>query len=254
MSEYRNRIAKLCGLAVLSMLATGAAQAGVVSLWDGTGSNDSASWGGLGADATVIPSTFSVMSAAGNPVSGSFAGNSGLVAVQCPSAPSCSWTGGFTPGDSLVWTFDSNNNVGSGPLTLGLGTAVLAGGLDLQADAPGSFTAQVEAFDANGAPLGGGPFDVPSDAAGDPVFIGLQDTVAEIASLVFSMTTCTGTCDVNDFAVDSLLLKEPSSTPPIPEPASLVLLGAGLAVIGAAIGFGRPRSTEGRSRSSAAEA
>ena len=252
MSENRISLAKLCGLLALSMLAAGTAQAGVVSLWDGIGSNDSASWGGLGPDGTVLPSTFSATSTAGNPISGSFAGNSGLVAVQCPSAPSCSWTGGFTPGDSLVWTFDSNNNVGSGPLTLGLGTAVLAGGLDLQADAPGAFTAQVVAFDANGTQLGGGA--VASDAAGDPVFIGVQDTVAEIASLVFSMTTCTGSCDLNDFAVDTLLLKEPTSTPPIPEPASLVLLGAGLAVIGAASGFGRLRSTAGRSRSSAAEA
>jgi hypothetical protein len=49
-----------------------------------------------------------------------------------------------------------------------------------------------------------------SDTAGDPIFIGIQDTVAEITSLVFVLTSCTGTgCDVNDFAVDTLISKNP---------------------------------------------
>lgn len=251
MSGNRTSLAKLCGLIALSMLAAGAAQAGVVSLWDGItpAPNDSTVWSGLGPDGTVLSSPFLAISTGGNPVSGSFAGSSGLVAVQCPAAPSCSWTGGFTAGNSLVWAFDGANGVGSGPLTLGLGTAVLAGGLDLQADAPGAFTAQVEAFDASGASLGGG--GVASDAAGDPVFIGVQDSVAEITSLVFSLTGCTGTCDLNDFAVGTLLLKELTTPPPpIPEPGSLFLLGSALL----AVGFIKLRPTVGRFHSSGADA
>jgi hypothetical protein len=224
MSAYRNRHAKLCGLAVLSMLAAGTARAGVVSIWDGTGSNDSTSWAALGADGTIIPNPFSATSAAGNIVSGSFAGSSGLVAVQ-----GVSWTGGFTAGDTLVWAFDNTNNVGTGPLTLGLATAVLAGGVELQADAPGAFAAQVQAF-AGATPVGAA-IGVSSDAAGDPVFIGAQDTVAEITSLVFSLTSCGGDCA--DFAVDSLLSKNPGAPPaPVPEPASLSLLGGALLAIG----------------------
>ncbi len=184
------------------MLAGGAARAGVVSPWDGTGSNDSTSWAGLGADGTTIPAAFSATSTLGIAVSGSFAGSSGLVAVQCPAA-ACSWTGGFGAGDSLVWAFDNTNTIGSGPLTLGLGTAVLAGGVEIQADASGMFDAQVEAFDGI-TPLG--TTSLSSDVAGDPVFIGIQDTVAEITSLVFSLTSCSGDC--NDFAVDTLLLIE----------------------------------------------
>jgi hypothetical protein len=187
MSGYRNRLARLCGLAVLFMLAAGAARAGVVTGWDGTGSNDSTSWAALGADGTTLGATFAATSTAGNAVSGSFAGGSGLVAVQCPAAPSCSWTGGFPTGDTLVWSFDSTNGAGTGPLTLGVGTAVLAGGVEIQADAPGMFDAQVQAF-AGGSPVGPA-IGVSSDAAGDPVFIGAQDTVAEITSLVFSLTS-----------------------------------------------------------------
>jgi hypothetical protein len=229
MSGNRTFLARLCGLAAMSMLATGAAQAGVVSLWDGTGSNDTTSWAGLGGDGTVIPSPFSATSAAGNPVTGSFAGGTGLVAVQCPASPSCSWTGGFPAGDTLVWAFDAANAVGTGPVTLALGNPVLAGGVELQSDSVVQFTAQVEAF-AGATPLGSA--SITSDPAGDPVFIGIQDTVAEITSLVFSMTSCGGD-DCADFAMDSLITKNAvTPPPPTPEPASLFLLGSALAAMG----------------------
>jgi len=153
-----------------------------------------------------------------------------LVAVQCPAIPSCSWTGGFPAGDTLVWAFDNANNVGTGPLTLGFGTAVQAGGVEIQADAPGMFDVQVQAF-AGASPIGAA-IGVSSDSAGDPVFLGAQDTVAEITSLVFSLTGCTGTCDVNDFAVDTLLSLNPTITPTVPEPASILVLASAL------IGFG----------------
>jgi hypothetical protein len=217
----------------LPLFTTGTAGAGVLSLWDGTGANDSTSWSALGPDGTVIPHGFAATSTDGVAISGSFAGNSGLVAIQCPAAPSCSWTGNFAAGDALVWTFDNTNNIGTAPLTLGFGTAVLAGGAEVQADFLGAFTAQVEAFGLSG-PLGG-PFTVMSDAAGDPVFIGVQDTSAEITSLVFDLTlTGCGSlaCGNSDFAVDTLMSLNPTAAVPGP------IAGAGLpGLILASVGF-----------------
>jgi hypothetical protein len=91
------------------------------------------------------------------------------------------------PGDTLVWTFDNTNNIGTGPLTLEFGKAVLAGGAAIQADFNGAFTAKVEAF--NGGTLIGTATAM-SDSNGDSVFIGIQDTAAEITSLVFDLTGC----------------------------------------------------------------
>jgi len=212
----------LCVLAVFGLLTTGAAEAGILSLWDGTGANDSTSWSALGSDGTVIPNSFAATSTDGVAISGSFAGNFGLVAIQCPAAaPTCSWTGNFPPGDTLVWTFDNTTNIGTGPLTLGFGKAVLAGGAAIQADFNGAFTAKVEAF--NGGSLIGTATAV-SDSNSDSVFIGIQDTAAEITSLVFDLTLtgCANLlCGNSDFAVDKLISENP---PAVPGP----IAGAGL--------------------------
>jgi hypothetical protein len=116
-----------------------------------------------------------------------------------------SWTpvnAPFVSGDSLVWAFNSNTSAGTGPLSLSfLGNAVLAGGLLIQEDAPGAFTAQVSAF-AGGMSLG---TESVTSATGNPVFIGAQDGTADITQLIFSLTSCSGqNCDVKDFAVDTL--------------------------------------------------
>jgi hypothetical protein len=226
MFKYRNRVAKLSGLAVLALFAVGITQADALLMWDGItpAPNDSTTWNGLGADGATIPNTFSATSAGGVSVSGSFAGTGGLVAIECPASPSCSWTGSspFTAGEHLIWAFNNSTSVGTGPLTLGFGAPVLAGGLDIQADAAGAFTAQVEAF--NGATLLGTE-SLASDTAGDPIFIGAKDIVADITSLGFVLTACTGTgCDLNDFAVGTLLSVNPTVAVPAP------LIGFGLPV------------------------
>ena len=232
MTGYRTFLARLCGLAVLMLLATGSARASVI-LWNGVGSNDSTSWAGLGANGSTIPNPFNATSTGGNAITGSFGGSTtatGQTAVVgtgwTPPAP------GFNTGDTLVWTLDNNTGLGSGPLTLDFASAVLAGGLYLQADAPGAFTAQVQAYD--GATLLG-TFGALSDTAGDPVFIGAMDTTtADITSLAFSMTSCGTGCDLNDFAVDTLSSINPSTTPPVPEPASVLLFGSALMALGLA--------------------
>jgi hypothetical protein len=87
---------------------------------------------------------------------------------------------------------------------------------------PGAFTGKVEAF--NGA-MSLGTESLMSDAAGDPIFIGARDTVADITKLVFSLTSCTSPCDANSFAVDSLKTIDQVAAVPAP------LIGHGLAVL-----------------------
>ena len=143
--DYR----KYPGLLIAGLLLVGIAQADTVVLWNGSGSNDSASWGQLGADGSVIPNNSFPTSAGGivvalefgPPVFGGGSGG-GLVSVECPANPSCSWTGGFPAGQSLIWTNDGTN--ATGPLTASFGTFVTAAGLSIQSDAPGQFTVQVQ--------------------------------------------------------------------------------------------------------------
>jgi hypothetical protein len=169
------------------------------------GANDSVSWNQLGADGTLLAASVSATSANGVAVTGSLAGPNSTPSVVC-AATVCSWTGtGFAAGDTLLWTSDAANG-GNGPLTLALGKSIAGGGALIQADSPGQFTAQIQAY--NGATLLG-TLSVTSDANGDPAYIGVQDqTGANITSLTFSLTNCASTC--TDFALDTAYLNDSS--------------------------------------------
>lgn len=201
---------RLCGLMVVSLFMTSAAWAdNVVQVTSraGQGANDFVLWSQLGTDATLLGSSFNATSLGGVAVAGTLANVNSVISVVCAASP-CSWTGsGFAPTDSLLWTSDAGNS-GNGPVTLVFGTSITGAGALIQANAPGQFTAQVQAF--NGANILG-TFTVTSDVAGDATYIGVQDqTGANITKVVFSITACApvDSSGCTDFAIDSLNLNQ----------------------------------------------
>lgn len=173
--------------------------------------NDSVGWAQLGADQTNLSATFSVNSAQAQAVSVTLSGSNSVVSVVCSGTPSaCSWTGnGFTAGDSLLWASDAING-GNGPITLSFTSGISGGGALVQANIPGGFTAEIQAF--NGA-TSLGSFTLPSNGSGDALYIGVQDqTGPNITKLVFSLTVC-GADDVSgcsDFGIDTVGLNTPA--------------------------------------------
>src|SRR6267154_949120 len=219
----------LCGLIVLAVFSTTVARADslvLVTSQASQGANDSVLWSQLGADGTTLGSAAAATSTRGSSVTLSLAGSNSLVSVTCPASP-CSWTGaGFTAGDSLIWTSDTGNG-GNGPLTLNFSRGVSGVGALIQADRPGQFTAQIQAL--NGA-TSLGSFTVASNANGDAAYIGVLDqSGANITSIVFSLMICAGTC--TDFAIDTVNLNT--------APASLVSLVSSLtpSALGQAVTF-----------------
>jgi hypothetical protein len=161
----------------------------------------------------------------------------GVTSVVCPAVNpvNCSWghqTSGYQDGDTVLWLEgqDSNqNSVGTGPLTLTIlnqgfsFNPVFGLGLYLQSTSPGPFNASIALY--NGALLLGS-HSYASNANGDPLFLGVQDTLREITSAIFTVTSCGSfACDVNDFSVDTLDIFAAA-----PEPSSLALDGVVLAL------------------------
>lgn len=235
------RRAAICFLAgAVSLIATSAWADTVVQAGSAgaLGANDSVNFAQFGGDGTAISPGTAWTSAHGHTGfvdffsgGGSFSGN-GTVADQCPASPSCSWTGGFTPGESLVWSFDGTTSGGSAPVGFRVGAMNGVGAL-VQSDAPGAFTASLDWFTTS--LILGGSFTAASDAAGDPIFIGALDlSGAGIGAVKFNLTDGS-----NDLAVGTLELNGPAVTP---EPASIILFTNGLLGLGFTLRKGFRRS------------
>jgi len=207
-------MSRMSVLAVLLCFAAMTGQADTmvnVTSLAGQSANDTAKWSQLGADQTLLTASFGATSTGGLGITVSLAGPNSIVSVDCVATP-CSWAGGpsLTAGDSLIWTSD-NGNSGNGPVTFTFAQPVSGAGAFVQANAPGQFTVQIQAF--NGATLLG-TFSETSDPTGDAMYIGLQDaTGANITSVTISLTACgpLDTSGCTDFAVDALNLNDTTS-------------------------------------------
>jgi hypothetical protein len=231
-------------LALFSTTAAWADSLTLVTSQAGQGSNDSVQWSQLGADGTTLGTTASATSVRGTTVTLGLAGPSSLVSVVCPASP-CSWAGtGLTATDSLIWTSDTGNG-GNGPLTLTFSRGISGVGALIQADSPGQFTAQIEVF--NGA-TSLGSFTQASNANGDATYIGVLDqSGANITSVVFSLTTCAATCTTTDFAIDTVnLVTAPATQVSLlssPNPSGLGQSVTFTATVTPAVGSGTPTGT-----------
>jgi hypothetical protein len=214
------------------LLSAAAYATGIISLANSPaamGANDFVTWGQLGVDGAMIGNTFSATSSDLDSVTGAFSSTTGMVVTAGGSV----WgpaSGAFATDDSLIWSFDSGTNSGTGPLTISFPTGFGAGAA-IQADGIGQFTAQIQLF--NGA-TSLGIKTITSDSEGDAVFIGAVDTVAEVTSAVFDLTSAGSSSDsannLGDFVIDTLSLQ--NSAAAAPEPDSIFLLSGALAILG----------------------
>jgi len=138
------------------------------------------------------------------------------------------WFGNFTVGNNVLYTGDTNNPfAASSSFTMNLNTAVAGLGLQITSNFYGAFTASLEVF--NGATSLGvfnvaGVMDGNED--GTAPFLGALSDAVNINKAVFTLTSNTGA----GLGVNRLLTTDtPTSGKAVPEPATLGLLGMGLA-------------------------
>jgi hypothetical protein len=215
---------KLLPLGMLAAAGLAAAQPAYATdaIWNGSGSNDSVSWGQLGPAFTVVASGTTATS------------TNGLIVTLTDSVGSMErrdqglgWNGSFGPGEQLLW------NQGDGTITITFGSPVSAAGAQIQNDFFGDFIARITLNDGSSFTIGG--TSAPTGADTNP-FLGAISDSANIVSIAFSMPT-----NGPSFAISSLLLIDGPSG--VPEPATWAMMLLGFGAMGLAIRRGRKSGT-----------
>jgi hypothetical protein len=203
--------------------------------------NDVVYWSQFGPDQTSLGSMFNAGSTYNDSVNASLANSAGSATILVAGTD---WTpkGGIVANDSLVST--ENGTTAGGPLTLSF-TSISEAGAFIQAAGGGAFTARIQAFAGFSSVL---DTTASSDAAGDPVFLGVADPNNEITKIIYSLTAVTANHSLGNFVLDNLYLSDyylaplapplsppqspPPSGPTVPEPRFTVLLGFILLLFG----------------------
>jgi hypothetical protein len=188
----------------------------------GLGATDYVDWSVLGPTYSLVSHPFTILSAGGVSVT---------VSKLLPGAfervdQGNGWAGNFAPGDALLWTYDGGSPSTNPVSVMDFGgVGILAGGLQIQSDYFGAFTARVEAFDAADTSLGFYTAAGNSTWNGDngALFLGVSSDVP-IHRLAFSLDAAPGGT-IGDFAVNRLDFVPAGA---IPEPITMAGLCLGL--------------------------
>lgn len=176
-------------------LFAGTAAAGLITSRAALGADDFIDWGQLGSESYIptlpafLKSDDGLMAALDNlnrP-------NSGVTRLDQGGL----WRGNFADGDALAVARPNG-----GPLVIDFLEGVFGAGAQIQSNVFGSFTATIEAYDAQGKLLESETLEGVSNANGQDsaIFIGILLATADIDRIVFNVTAS------DDFAINRLSL------------------------------------------------
>ena len=210
------RIVTIAALAALTCHAF----AGVNVLTSRPAGADDLDWAQLGPAGTVSPSG-TIVTTTGSPFQVKVSSDRDLTRYT----QSGGWAGNFAAGDELITNVDYTNGSGSYIELLGMKTCIDMGA-NIQSDYYGDYVARISAYDGLDNLLGSFTVSGTSNSNGDgsAVFLGVHSDIGDIHRVVYSLDSANGP----GFALNHVTY---NCCAPVPEPASMTILGLGAAAL-----------------------